>query len=364
MGVSIRSREITYPQLLLLALVSTVCLAALIASATSTAAFSIYNAAWDGTSDLQESAETVGTESSVILNTTAYERASPNQTVAVVLSPDESYTLREVERMSEFVRAGGTVLIAEDFGPQGNELLRALGVDSRVDGRLLRDERHYYRSPDLPIATNVSESNLTQGVEQLTLNHGTVVDPETTGNATILVQSSEFAYLDRDGNRQLDDDETMSRRPVLVREEVGNGTVLVASDPSMFINAMMDRPGNRGFAENLFASHNRVLLDYSHVSGQPPLALALLVFRKTPLLQTVLGLLGIGVALGWYRVDWDQLSVSRFDPRDRGRSSIQGMDRDALRAYLQDQHPDWDEDRIDRIMTGVLTEQDEEAFNE
>ena len=51
------------------------------------------------------------------------------------------------------------------------------------------------------------------------------------------------------------------------------------SDPSIAINAMLEREGNRAFVRSLFGGHESVILDYSHATGFPPLALAVLLLR-------------------------------------------------------------------------------------
>jgi len=82
----------------------------------------------------------------------------------------------------------------------GNALLSDVGATARLDGALLRDERNYYRSPALPVAQPVEEHPYTSGATDLTLNYGTAVTPN---DATTLVRTSEFAYLDTDRSGSL-----------------------------------------------------------------------------------------------------------------------------------------------------------------
>lgn len=356
----------SYPRLLLGALVLTVVLTGLVAASTSSTSFGAYNPAWDGAASLGDEADAVDSEVVRALNTTAYLSTPAEGTVAVVLAPDRSYDDQDIARVRSFLQRGGTLVVAEDYGRPGNRLLADVGARSRVDGTPLRDEREYYRAPSLPVATNVTASNATEGVDQLTLNHGSVVTDvpadanASRSNATVLVRSSEFAYLDANGNEELDDAETMASRPVVVSERVGNGTVYVVSDPSLFINAMLERPGNRRFVRNLFGAHDRVLLDLSHQSNQPPLAVGVLVLQETPLYQSLLGLVGMVAVLG---APTARRRVSRW--RDRRRRGVGGertpvdretgrVDREVLVRHLERTHPDWDERRVRRVMTGVL----------
>lgn len=354
------------PRAVLAALTVAVVLAVVVAASTTSAAFGVYNAAWDGAAGLDDVAGEAGVDARVVLDADAYptDPATANGTVAVVLAPESAYAPAEVDRLDRFVAAGGTLVVAEDFGAGGNDLLAALGTATRFDGRLVRDEREPYRSPAMPLATGVADAPLTRGVDRLTLNHGTVLRVPNgsatggrtdagTGNASddatapvrVLVRTSPYAYLDGDRDGELDDDESLAARPVVAVERVGDGRVVAVSDPSLFINAMLERPGNRQFVRNLAAdapvtdngtgtgtgtgsgaatgatsdegpardgvvtasptptptstAGERVLLDYSHAGGQPPLAVALLVVRDAPLLQALLGGAGIGAVIAW-----------------------------------------------------------------
>jgi len=353
------------PQLLLVALALSVVLTGIVAASTSQTAFSTYNAAWDGASDLRETATEQDADPVVALNTTEYAEADPTSTIAVILSPDEPYTPQERERLASFVEQGGTLVVAADFGPHSTPLLEAVGAQTRFDGAPLRDEQEYYRSPALPVATNVSGSPETAGVDQLTLNHATSLD--AANNTTVLVGSSEFAYLDRNRNGELDESEALASRPVVVREPIERGTVYVVSDPSLFINAMLERSGNAQFVRNLFADRETVVLDYSHVTGAPPLAVALLTLQDSPFWQVAVGSVGIGAIL-WGR--W--LQQRAFDIGDRfGRSeqstdgiSLADADPEEIVAYLSRQHPEWDEARLRRVMRGVIRSDESTQHND
>lgn len=331
--------------MILVALAVVVGVGVLVAAATSSAAFGAYNPQWDGASDLRAQADAVGVESEIVRNTSTYEASPSTRTVAVILSPDRPYTARELARIRRFVRTGGTLVVAEDFGDGGDRVLRAVGATARFDGALLRDERYNSQSPAFPVATNVSaNASLMAGVPRLTLNHGTALH---AGNATVLAWSSGYAYLDRDGDATIDDDEQLTQRPVAAVEQVGAGQVIAVSDPSLFINAMVDRPGNRRFIRNVFATGDRVLLDYSHTASIPPLALALLIVRESVLLQAVLGALLVGAVAAWGR----GLFTQAFDRvRDTPEVTPVRATPEAIATYLRRRHPDWEPDRIERVV--------------
>ena len=284
------------PRALLVALVAVCLLTLVVAGATSTSAFGAFNAQWDGSSSVRSAAETVDADPTIALETTAYGEQEPNETVAFVIAPSETYTDAELARIRQFVRAGGTLVVAEDFEPQGDELLAGVGADARFDGRLVRDMRYHGPTTAMPRATNVSEQFSATGVESVMLNHGTVVDVPNESNATTLAATSEYSYLDVDDDGQPDDDEPFRSYPVVVTEDVGEGRVVSVSDPSVFINAMQERADNRAFTEQLVSGYDTVVLDYSHADSQPPIRSVLILLRGSPLTQVGVGLVGLLLA--------------------------------------------------------------------
>ncbi|WP_233738145.1 DUF4350 domain-containing protein [Halocatena pleomorpha] len=332
----------------------------LFAASTSGATFGIYNDAWDGTSNLRSVTEGTGANPQVAHETTAYSQVNPNDTVGIILSPDETYSTADRVRLQRFIRRGGTLLVAGDYRTQTNHLLSMLGTDARLDGRPIRDERRHYRSPAMPIADNVSNQSLVSNVSALTLNHGTVVSPR---GATVLVDTSEYGYLDVNQNQKLDDDETISSMPVATVEQIGAGRVFVVSDPSVLINTMLDRPGNRAFVRAVIGNHGTVVLDYSHTSQIPPLKLAVLIIRESALWQLLVGCGCLSLILLWTQRPsgvtqrWNALMARCSDqPPDRVDGQFSSMSESAMVSYLQEQHPNWDAVRIQRIVTAYREE--------
>ncbi|GAA0729735.1 hypothetical protein J2744_003073 [Halorubrum trapanicum] len=355
------------PRAVLYALAVTVGLALVVAASTTGAAFGAYNLEWDGTSDFRELADQ-RTDSQVLLDTAPYERGDANGSVAVVLAPIDGYEANDTQRVRAFVDAGGTLVLADDFGAHGNALLDDLGASARFNGTQLRDERHYYRAPSLPVATNVSETRDTDGVDQLTLNKGTAIDP---GNATVVATTSPFAYLDRNGTGNLSAGDELGTYPVVTAESVGEGRVVAVGDPSLFINAMLSQPDNAAFATAVFEGHDRALLDYSHAGEQPALAAASLRFESSTALQLGVGALGVGAVWGHAWLSGGLVGAVRrslspvLPPRWRRRlpAWLRGTERDgdpvdeaAVLAALRERYPEWDESRLRHVMTDVLSE--------
>lgn len=345
------------PRAVLLVVAAATAVALAAGATTSTAGFGAYNPRWDGASDLWAVADAAGADARVTVAVADYATVEPSGTVAVVLSPDRPYGPAAAARIREFVRDGGTLVVAEDFGPHGNALLAAVGADARVDGRLLRDERHAFRSPAMPVAATLSDHPLTAGVDRLVLNHATAVRP---GDATVLASTSGFAYRDGDRDGVPDRDERPGPYPVATVERVGEGRVVVLGDPSLLVNAMLDRPGNRRLATNLLADADRVLVDSSRGERPPPLSRALLGLRRSPLAAAAVGTAAVLALLTWFR--WGdgrggEPAVGGRPAGARDADRFTGpveVDGDALVAYLRARHPDWARDRAERVVRAVL----------
>lgn len=341
----------SYPRLLLYALALALAVGLLVGASTSGAAFGTYTHSWEGTSDLRAEAQAAGAETIVVIDTTRYEDLEANGTVAIVIVDEGSYGPEDRERLIDFIRRGGTVVIADDLG-QTNQLLQEMGANTRIDGDPLRDEREYHRSPALPVATETSDHPYVNDSDTFTLNYGTTLD---ANGADVLVRSSEYSYLDTNRNQAFDEDETLGPRPVMTTEEIGQGELVVISDSSSLINVMLERPGNRAFVQQLFASHDRVVIDQSHSAELPPLAIALLTLRESAILQlgVVAGLIG-AVAIIDARPRWLRGLRDRFGGPSATERTDTELQPAELRAILEAQYPDWDSARRERVIQVIM----------
>lgn len=340
-----------------------VVVALVVAASTSSVAFSPYNGNWEGGSRLQAAAGDAGADTDVIVDTDEYRTLSPAGTLSVVLSPQRPYTRAETGAVEQFVRDGGTLLVAEDFGRHTNPLLAGIGARSRIDGRLLVDEKSYYNSPTLPVTRPDTSVALLDGVDSFTMNHGTVIVPN---GAQPLIESSELATLRSDGGAVVSD--TIGPYPLVTVEPLGRGTVIVVSDSSALINVMLDRPGNAAFVDNLFSRHAVVVLDYSHSGNVPPLSQAREVLESTPLLRAVVvvvGILAVGLVTAWLsrrdRAPSPGPSPRRVHvtgTRKTGANptpSSTRLDENALVAHLRSRHPEWSHSRTRHVARAIET---------
>lgn len=358
-----RGGDFVWPRVLALALSLAVVAAVGVVAATSSAAFNPYNPGWDGATALEDRIDAESdVEGELVRDPARYgavaNESTADETVAFVVAPEEPYTDEEAARIRAFVENGGTLVVLENFGEGGNELLADVGAEARMDGRLLRDEHRNDRGPAMPVATAAENHTLTDGVDRLTLNYATAVDPGT-GNATVLATTSDVSYLTAADGR-LDGADELGPHPVATVEDVGRGRVVAVGDPSLVINAMLDRPDNDRFVRNLYAGEERVMLDVSRSTDVPPLAAAVLTVRADPLSQLSIGVAGIAAiaTLSGLRLRSlgprlrRALSDSRVRDAAPDRRSAEPVLSDAERAaLLRQRRPEWDDDRIRRVIT-------------
>lgn len=340
------------PELLLGAFAVAVLVSLAVAASTSTAAFGLYNDRWDGSAQLRGLATDEGASVVVASNASAYDRVDPASSVAVVLSPAAPYGPRATGQVRAFVRAGGTLVVAEDYRPHANPLLAGVNASIRVDGTPVRDTRQYYRTPAFPETRTTNATMLGDDVETVVFNHGTAVDP---GTGTVLLETSSYAYRDVDGTGTLDQQETMRALPVAATERVGDGRVVVVGDPSVFVNAMLERADNRAFARQVVGG-DTVLLDHSHAGAVPPLVQAVLTLRRVPALQFVAGVAVVALIVGLARLDPDrrQRLRDRLRGREESDPTTGALSTDAVRTYVEREHPEWDAGRVERVTEAVM----------
>ena len=338
----VRGYELTYPRVVFVAVLLVTLTTVAVAAGTSSAAYGSYNYDWDGTSEIRAVAADAGSDVEIVRDSAAYRRADAETATAFVLEPTEAYSDSEAAAVASFLDRGGTVVVAAEGDGEANRLLTALGVESRFDGRPLRDEQRFYRSPALPIGTPVREAAATGNVSRVTLNHGTVVNGSASGTA--LVNSSAFSYLDANANGTLDPSEPVREHPIVVREDVGNGSVVLVSDGSVFINGMLDRTDNRRFAENLLGRSEALLVDHQRRPAIPDAVAVVLTTAGSPLRLLVIAtslVAAIGVA--WWK------RTTEKDGEAADPAAAEGHSRAAVEAALAERRPDWDAERVERV---------------
>jgi hypothetical protein len=222
---------------------------------TSGLEYSRYNTNWNGTSRIFDMAEEHGaTEILLPQDLSAYSDA-----LLLVIEPNGTISADEGIYYRAFLIRGNTIFIAGK-GEGTNQLLENLGSTVRIQEGTLLSLDSAYTTPASVVAYRAHDDPLLPNISSLVLNN-----PSALTGGSVLFQSSVLSWIDRNGDQKVNADETMQSYPVLVREQIGTGTLYVLSDPGIFLNAMgtLDRGDNAASIEALF-SNRTVLLEQVH----------------------------------------------------------------------------------------------------
>ncbi|HET6611502.1 MAG TPA: DUF4350 domain-containing protein [Kofleriaceae bacterium] len=179
------------------------------------------NRGWNGLSTFVALCRGLGLE---VVSTSAFNwKEIEDGDVLVLFYPTGSIPGSEI---ATFVRDGGHLVIADDFGTAG-KLLARLGI-LRRPADVAAGAPHYAALPYAPIARATGDHPLAHGIDHLVTNHPAAL----AGGGT-----SVFALPGDQG--------------VVIAADFGRGRVVAISDPSMVINRMLELSDNLQFAINL-----------------------------------------------------------------------------------------------------------------
>jgi len=197
------------------------------------------------------------------LNSPADLPDEPSDNLLIVI-PDKPYHESDLEHIKQFVKAGGDLILMDDFG-FGNEILSHFGLSVRFSGDVLLDPLFYEKNQYLPRIADFSPSLQSKGIRTITLNHATslagIEDRQVTAS------SSAYSYLDSDNDGIKNGQDPGGPFAVAAELSFGEGNVILLSDPSLLINSMGEMEGNREFIAYLFSgkSSGTILIDAAHL---------------------------------------------------------------------------------------------------
>jgi hypothetical protein len=188
---------------------------------------------------------------------------------ALVVIPYVEPSPADLDLLERYVDGGGVLILMDDFGA-GNAILAHLGVSARLVGQALVDPLFHHRNPRFPRVDDFAPGPLAEGVGSLVLNHATAI--AGAAEMTVAALSSPVSYVDNNGNGRRDAGEPGGPHPVVAVGQVGTGSLVIVSDPSILLNSMLDLGDNRRFAQNVFnlaGAGARVYLDEARLERAP-----------------------------------------------------------------------------------------------
>lgn len=144
--------------------------------------------------------------------------------ILVFLYPQQTV---DPAQLDAFIQAGGHVIVADDFGEAQNALARIGAI--RLDLATLRAENYYEGRTWAPIATVTPGHPISLDVEPIVTNHPAALGHLAGG--TVVAGFPDGALI--------------------VAGERGTGRFVAVADPSIFINRMLEFPGNLRVAVNM-----------------------------------------------------------------------------------------------------------------
>ena len=256
--------------------------------ASSSADFSIFNSGWNGTSQLAVltyqtgkfqpafQVQSTGTDITIEQVDLSTVDLNPRTSALVIIGPTKTFTKAEGEHVGEFVKFGGKLLLADDFGT-GNSLLEGMGATSRFSGSLVVDLA-YEKQPEFSVLFDLRTDPLTTNVTTLLLNYPSSLSINTTTTAGV-AYSSIASWLDTNGNRLQEWGEPRGPFPMVARERLGFGNIILISDPSVLINGMRDNMDDGVFGTNVIDevcnARTAVFFDESHRTYLDPVSITM-----------------------------------------------------------------------------------------
>jgi hypothetical protein len=260
--------------------------------------FSRYNEGWNGTSAFFSSLDRHRV--SMVSEPGQLNQYRSGATL-LIIAPWRNPSSNELAAYRSFLDNGNTIILADDFGT-GNTILA--GLTSRISinpGPVASLDREYTDPYSVVVYRSANESPV-ENTNTLLLN-----EPASLDGGTPLLRTSVFSWIDENRDRHISNEEVLGIYTVMAKEKNGQGTLIVFSDPSIFINAMADAGesyDNRGFIAHLSESGSPVLLDQmnSRTRDAGGLGEILHVIKTTVLIEVLVsGIVVLLVAGAWKR---------------------------------------------------------------
>jgi hypothetical protein len=208
------------------ALIFFLCLAAPCHEAHA-APFDLAGQDWEGCSELVRLARAeVGPGRVVATTQLDFHELKPEDGV-LLLYPEHSL---DVDELSGFMRAGGRVVMLDDYG-RGDSLLHHFKMERVAAPR--RPAESLRRNPALALAEPASAHPVVQNVSRVVTNHATGLSNPDLSPVLKIRGTGEPDVI------------------VAVAGAVGKGRLLAVGDPSIVMNSMLRYAGNKSFAQGL-----------------------------------------------------------------------------------------------------------------
>ena len=212
------------------------------------------NPYWNGLSKL-----TTLIQIKPIKNIKRLHKYDPQEVALMIVGPSKHFNMPEIKQIKTFLLEGGLMILADDFGT-ANDVLKGLNLTLRLSGLPLADSFQGEKISYMPRA-KIHLNDL----DEIILNYATIIEVTEKSSKDLyrLAFSTPLSFLDSDLDKFKDPEERRGPFTVAIKISYGNGTLILISDSSLFINSMINMGDNLRFLRHLL-SDRLVLLDTSH----------------------------------------------------------------------------------------------------
>ena len=222
-------------------------LLAILASTPISRDFSPENPYWNGLSLLRRVLEDYGYKT-VIARRPLDNYPKGSGIALIVIAPETSLSREELDYLRKHLALGGVLLLLDDFA-YGNDILKGLGTSVRIIGKPVLDPIVNLGHETLPVATIIDPAYLKLKDVSLVLNIPSALEVKksTEWFVKVIAITSEYSFVDYNGNWRIDRNETRKELPVAVTltRRGYKGSIVVISDASFVLNSMLEKGANK-----------------------------------------------------------------------------------------------------------------------
>ncbi|MFW9933961.1 MAG: DUF4350 domain-containing protein [Candidatus Thorarchaeota archaeon] len=258
--------------------------------------FSIYNSnpiPGDGCSELALELNNSGYVVNPLISSLSVVNSIPKNCVLCIIGPTHYFSIIETSALLDFFINGGSMLLVDDFG-SANTILDGLAMliadwpRIRFTQGLLLDATN--NDNGIPLLASIESFNdggrIFSSGHHVVMNYATSIDAPAgsalaaSSTNSWIVAGDVVSHIENGGDpNYIAYNATRGDQPgplpLMVEVQIENGTLMLLSDPSIFINNMIDRGTNRLFANELFtylanqANADTIIIDHNHLGWSP-----------------------------------------------------------------------------------------------
>ncbi len=268
--------------------------------------FSIYNTGsnpGDGCSELALELENNGFQIDPLISSLSVINGIPGNHVLCIIGPTHYFSIIETSALIDFFLHGGSMLLVDDFGsantildqlalyidswPKRMENLMVVSAIRFTRGLLLDASNNDNGTPLLPAINSFNDGGrIFSSGHHVVMNYATSIEAPagyemaTSSTNSWIVAGDVVNHIQHGGDPSYiaynaTRGDQPGPLPVMVEMQIANGTLMLLSDPSIFINNMIDRGTNRLFSVELFTylaaqgQTSTIIIDHNHLGWSP-----------------------------------------------------------------------------------------------